>query len=247
MPVFSKNEKNAWISSPSASGPFKGLQGGAVAGLLVSELEDIAIAEDMGPVLSASIEFLRPTGVGTLQTKPKILRHGKRASVLANCVYEDDKLTAKATVCCIKALDVPEVQNPQEIRHDPEALPILPSRQAPHGGPWMMDNFEVRAAPQGIAWFREKDEIVKGAGPMTRILGPADWTHGIARPKKPKLADPNLNLQITIFRQPVGVDIGISPQTTWMPNGIGFGDGLLYDVQGPLGRVMMSVALTPFN
>lgn len=247
MPVFLKSEENLWESTPIASGPFNGLQGGAVAALLVAELEQIASDQGLGSPLAASVEFLRPAGHGTLRTSPKIVRQGKRASFLTNRVTLAGEVTATASVCCINAIDLEGVELPPSETHDLNALAVLPARKAPHGGPWMMDNFEVRASPKGIAWFRYIDEIVEGMGPMARVLGPADWTHGIARPAAPKLADPNLNLQVSLFRHPVGRDIGIVPKTTWMPTGIGLGEGQLYDAQGPIGRVMMSVALTSFS
>lgn len=247
MPAFLKDEKNSWISQPTAGGPFKGLQGGALAGLMVSELEWMADDDHLGLAMSASVEFLRPTAQGALKTRPEILRRGRRVSVLTNCVFQDDEMTAKVTVCCINPVDVSGIEAPLGEDRDLDALPALPPRKAPHGGPWMMDNFETRLSRDAIAWFRYKDEIVEGAGPLARVLGPADWTHGIARPKAPKLADPNVNLQATLLRHPVGPDIGIAPQTTWLPNGVGFGEGALHDKRGLIGRVMMSVALTPLD
>ena len=110
-----------------------------------------------------------------------------------------------------------------------------------------MDNFESRKTEDGIAWFRYKDDIVEGVRPLARILGPADWTHGIRRPSRAPLADPNVNLQVAITPLPDGPDIGIFSNTTWMPHGIGLGSGTLYDRNGPFGQVMMSVALTPFS
>ena len=247
MPAFLKDEKNSWISTPRASGPFRGLQGGAVAGLLVSELEHMAEDQELGLAMSASVEFVRSSEHGILETRPEILRAGKRASTLTNVAYQDGTMTAKATVCFVKPVDILAIGDPPEAEHDPDALPVLPSRQAPHGGPWMMDSFETRASPDGIAWFRYTDELLAKVGPLARVLGPADWTHGIARPPSPKLADPNLNLQVTVFRHPSGDHIGIAPKTTWMPSGIGFGEGTLHDSKGEFGRVMMTVALTPFD
>ena len=41
------------------------------------------------------------------------------------------------------------------------------------------------------------------------MLGPADWTHGIARPFSDVVADPNPSLTVQLFRQPEGRRIGI--------------------------------------
>lgn len=246
MPIFEKDEKNYWISTPRAMGPFKGLQGGAVAGLLVHELEQQAEELDLGFAASASIEFLRPTGTGALRTKTEVVRHGRRTSVLTNSLYEGDLQTARASVCLIAPTDTSTVSPAPSEGHNPDSFPVVPPRKAPHGGPWMMDNFDIRAGGDGIIWFRYTDDIVSDIKPLARILGPADWTHGINRPAQPKLADPNINLQVAVTHYPVGVDIGIRPLTRWTQAGIGLGSGVLIDQNGPFGHVMMSVALTPF-
>jgi len=48
-----------------------------------------------------------------------------------------------------------------------------------------------------VAWFRLTHPVVDGAGPLSSLLGPADWTHGITRPLQDVVADPNPNLTVT--------------------------------------------------
>lgn len=110
-----------------------------------------------------------------------------------------------------------------------------------------MDNFEIRPGSDGIVWFRHKEELTPQMTPLASILGPADWTHGLARPKEPLLADPNVNLQVALSRLPMGDQVGIRPKTTWTSNGVGLGDGALFDAHGQIGRVAMSVVLIPFG
>ncbi len=244
MPAFEKHEDNFWKSMPTAQGPFRGLQGGAVAGLMVSELEQMATELDLGVAVSASVEFLRPTHAGLLQTEPHVVRQGRRVSFLSNYVQVGDNRTAQATVCFVHSIAMPYIEQPPIALQNPSSLPTLPPRKAMHGAPWMMDNFEVRQSDNGIIWFRYTDVIVDGMTSMASVLGPADWTHGLGRPEKPRLADPNINLNVVLARHPSGDQIGIRPNATWTPNGIGMGDGQLLDEHGPFGRVTMSVALT---
>ena len=216
----------------------------AATRLLAFELEMMAAELELGLAFSASVEFLRPTQPGALSTRPKTERKGRRVSVLSNALHQGDVVTARASVCFIKPADVPEVQPPEIASHQPETLSALPPKKAIHGLPWMMDNFEVRPAPDGIIWFRYIEDLVEDMTPMARVLGPADWTHGLGRPSQPKLADPNINLQVVLSRHPGDAFIGIRPNTTWMPTGIGMGSGTLFDQQGVFGKVQMSVALT---
>ena len=79
------------------------------------------------------------------------------------------------------------------------------------------------------------------------MLGPADWTHGISRPLRDVVADPNPNLTVQLFRPPSGDWVGVRAQTRWRPAaGCGVGSGTLLDVRGEIGRVSMSVVLVPF-
>ena len=93
---------------------------------------------------------------------------------------------------------------------------------------------------------------IDGAGslskvPLSSVLGPADWTHGIARPLQDVVADPNSNLTVQLFRQPAGRWIGIRAEAKWRPaGGLGVGSGNLLDIHGEIGRVSMSVILVPF-
>ncbi len=109
-----------------------------------------------------------------------------------------------------------------------------------------MDAMEARVGDD-VAWFRLNHRIIDGAGPLSSVLGPADWTHGIARPYQNVVADPNPNLTVQLFRQPLGEWVGIRAQTRWQPaTGVGIGSGTLLDVHGEIGRVSMSVVLVPF-
>src|SRR3982074_154910 len=109
-----------------------------------------------------------------------------------------------------------------------------------------MDAMEARAGDD-VAWFRLNHRIIDGAGPLSCVLGPADWTHGISRPFQNVVADPNPTRAGQLFRQLVGEWIGIRPQTRWQPAaGVGIGSGTLLDLRGEIGRVSMSVVLVPF-
>ncbi len=247
MAIFEPDGSGNWIGGEQARGPFIGLQGGGVASLMVAEIENIATQEGLGAAVSVSVEFLRPTPLMPLMTKPNILRRGRRSSVLTNEIWADGKQTASATVCVVHPVGGLANADSEPLDINVGEIDPLHTRTAPHGGPWLMDNFEIRPGADGIVWFRHKDEITPDATPLARVLGPADWTHGLARPSEPKLADPNVNLQVALARHPRGEHIGIRPKTTWTSQGIGLGEGALFDEQGEIGRVAMSAVLIPFT
>jgi hypothetical protein len=79
------------------------------------------------------------------------------------------------------------------------------------------------------------------------VLVPADCTHGIARPFSNGVADPNPNLTVQLFRQPEGRWVGVRAEAKWRPGGgLDVGSGVLLDINGEIGRVLMSVIRVPF-
>lgn len=232
-----------------AQGPFQGLHGGGLAGLMVYELEKEAAALDLGMAVSASVEFQRPTPNQPFQTESQLVRKGRRVSFLSSKIVVGGEQTATANACFVKPMELNDIAPGLQSKLDPRAGQLVPKPRAPHGCAWMMDSFELRhAVDDNIIWFRQKEELVAGVTPLARILVPADWTHGLRRPKTNLLiADPNVNLQVAVSRHPVGAYIGIRSKTSWQSSGIGLGEGELLDNQGSFGRVSMSVALTPMT
>lgn len=240
---------NHWHPSALAAGPFAGLQGGAVASLLTAEIETLAELRNWGTAISASAWFLRPTPMAELRTRLAVLTEGGRVSVVDNTLWaageQQPCATVRVTLSRERAVDVPGFADPTSATVDPTRFPPRVIKAA-HGRPWFMDAMDARAADD-IAWFRLDHAIIEGAGPLSSVLGPADWTHGIARPFQNVVADPNPNLTVQLFRKPQGAWVGVRAQTRWRPSGgLGTGSGVLFDLHGEIGRVSMSVVLVPF-
>jgi acyl-CoA thioesterase superfamily protein/acyl-Coa thioesterase superfamily protein len=240
---------NCWQPSALAAGPFTGLQGGAVASLLTAEIEAVASERKWGTAVSATAWFLRPTPMAKLRTRLSVLTEGGRVSVVDNTLWPEGEdqpcATVRVTLSRERAVGLPGSVDTCGEALDPTRFPVR-TPQAGHGRPWFMDAMEARVGDD-VAWFRLNHPIIDGAGPLSSVLGPADWTHGIARPFQNAVADPNPNLTVQLFRQPLGEWVGIRAQTRWQAAaGLGVGSGTLLDVRGEIGRVSMSVVLVPF-
>ncbi len=250
MAIFEPlNAPNRWKPTALAAGPFAGLQGGAVASLLTAEVEALAGPRNWGTAISASAWFLRPTPMTELRTELSVVSEGGRVSVIDNTLWPANEkqpcATVRVTLSRERAVEVPGFVEATNDTADPTRFPVR-TRQAAHGRPWFMEAMEARAG-DGVAWFRLHHAIIDGAGPLSSVLGPADWTHGIARPVQDVVADPNPNLTVQLFRQPVGKWVGVRAEARWRPaGGLGAGSGVLLDVHGEIGRVSMSVILVPF-
>jgi hypothetical protein len=253
MSIFEPLGPHRWQPTALAAGPFAGLQGGAVASLLTAEVEAQAASRNWGTAISVSAWFLRPTPMTELRTALWVVTEGSRVSVIDNTLWsageEQPCATVRVTLSRERAVEVPGFADPAR-ESDPMQFPVR-TRQAAHGRTWFMEAMEARQG-DGVAWFRMNHRVIGGEEsslklPLTSVLGPADWTHGIARPIQDVVADPNPNLTVQLFRQPAGEWVGVRAQTRWRPaGGVGAGSGVLLDVHGEIGRVSMSVILVPF-
>ena len=240
---------NHWQPSALAAGPFAGLQGGAVASLLTAEVEAVSAQRNWGTAVSATAWFLRPTPMANLRTQLAVVAEGGRVSVIDNTLWPTGEAqpcaTVRVTLSRDRAVEVPGFAEETCEPVDPSRFPLR-THKAGQGRPWFMDAMEARMGDDA-AWFRLNHPIIANAGPLSSVLGPADWTHGIARPLQNVVADPNPNLTVQLFRPPQGEWVGIRAQTRWRPAaGSGVGSGTLLDIRGEIGRVSMSVVLVPF-
>jgi len=247
--VFETLGPHRWQPTPLAAGPFAGLQGGAVASLLTAEVEALASSRNWGMAIASSAWFLRPTPITELRTALSVVTEGGRVSVIDNTLWPAGEgqpcATVRVTLSRERPVEAPGFVEPACVKADPTEFPVR-TRRAAHGAPWFMEAMEARMG-EGVAWFRMNRPVVDDAGPLSSVLGPADWTHGIARPVQNIVADPNPNLTVQLFRRPAGEWVGIRAQTRWRPaGGLGAGSGVLLDVQGEFGQVSMSVVLVPF-
>lgn len=244
--IFSPTGRGAWLPKPIARGPFEGMQGGAVAGLMCAEVESVAAARGLGFVSAFTAHFLKPTPMAELTVACQPLRSGRRVSVVDATVSSASGVCAVGRATLIAPVPDDRIPTPSDDRSDPTTHPT-DRRSAPHGEPWFMDAMEVRVA-EDRTWFRLAHAIREDQGPMTRVLPAADWAHGIHRPMganaKPVAAIPNPDLTVHLFRAPVGDWIGLDAASAWSSTSIGLGWATLFDVQGRIGQVAMSVAVT---
>ncbi len=250
MPIFEAlDAQNRWRPSPLAAGPFGGLQGGAVASLLTAGVEAQAGERNWGTAISSAAWFLRPVPMADLRSEIRVIAEGGRVSVVDNTLWpigeENPCATVRVTLSRERAVEVPGFVQANRTQIDPTRYPVR-DVQMVTGRQWFMDAMEARFG-EGVAWFHMNHEIIAGAGPLSSILGPADWTHGIGRPVQNVVADPNPNLTAQLFRAPRGAWVGVRAEARWKPEtGLGVGSGTLLDVEGEIGRVSMSVVLVPF-
>jgi acyl-coenzyme A thioesterase PaaI-like protein len=245
-PIFARHGAE-WQPHAEAGGPFGGLHGGAVSGLVVADMEREAAAQQLGQAMSASVLLLRPAPMATLETRSELQRKGSRVGVVETSLLADGKLIAKGTASFATAVAVTATP----------ALPLQPTEPAKLA-PWdwisrfrhktLFDALDIRDDGNGTCWGRLRRPLAPFATPFADVFTVADCGtafyltgHGI----QPRWSFPNLDLAVHVSRAPVGPWIGVRAQSDWRSDGRGLTQSVLFDEAGQLGSAAQSVVLIP--
>jgi acyl-CoA thioesterase len=246
-PIFHR-EGEHWLPQAEAGGPFGGLHGGGVSGLLVAEMERAANTAGMGQLLSVSVLFLRPAPMAPLKVGSRVLRQGDRVGALEAELRATDKLIAKAHASFVAAIPADPLAEEPARPFDPTPLPPWPLKpRFPH--PTLFDALDLRVDADGIKWGRLLRPIIALPSTLAHVCAVADnaqpFSLGDPRPVVARYAFPNIDLAIYAARPPVGQWVGVDARSDWRRSGMGLTESALYDEHGRFGRACQSIVLVP--
>ncbi|MGH3475242.1 MAG: thioesterase family protein [Nocardioidaceae bacterium] len=242
QPVFARPAARRFVPGPLAAGPFAGLQGGGVAGVMATSMEEAA-PKGM-EALSIRADFLRPAAPEPIDVDVELVRTGSRVAFLAATASIDAKPIARAVMAFGRPIESSLVsERPTEVRVPDDATPLLP--RVRRARPTLMDAFDARTA-DGTFWFRWLVPLCEGSTPFAHALAPADWSHGLTRPpSEGPMACPNVDLSVAVHRPCAGEWTGLRVDSTWTATGSGTAGGLLVDELGAFGRVAIAFVVVP--
>jgi hypothetical protein len=246
-PVFAFDGAR-WRPHAEAAGPFGGLHGGAVSGLIVAEMERAAREQGLGSMLSASVLLLRPAPMAALETRSELLRKGGLTGALETVLLADGKLIAKGTACCVAPLPVPGAPAAAALPCDAASLPPWPLKPR-FRHRTLFDALDLREDPQGVKWGRLLRPLVPFEAPFAAIFAVADngQPFSLSDPRT-ALTDytfPNIDIAVHTSRPAASGWIGVAARSDWRPDGMGLTDSELHDEQGRLGHACQTVVLVP--
>eukprot|EP00435_Cladocopium_sp_Y103_P077838 s1_g1577.t1 len=227
-------ENGKWRPAPQSMGPFGGMHGGAVSGLLTGELEKLAKDAGHGPAISATVYLVRPAPATLVETRPVAVREGGRVAVFENELWANGKLQAKASMCFLKG--VPEGSEisgmPDAIQGSVPAAPLLDPEE-----------------DDGTIWIRATRPLFDEATPFASTISFADFStlfSVVATGDRPNAGGwPNADLSMHLSRLPVGPWVGIKTRSDWFADGRGMTESEIHDVYGRIGRSTQAVVLAP--
>lgn len=248
-----------WQSREEASGPYGGIHGGAVSGLLIGELEQKAEKAGWGTAMSAKSHLVRAASRLDLTTQTDIVKEGRRLSVIENTLNSGGKVQTKAIVTFMNDMQVgiydqaPVDDNEdriKEIEQLPEWFFMAKINRKNGKRKDFLNAVDVRQEGEDTIWARLKIPLFKGAAtPLATAAAIADFSSLFSATfggSQPDLAGwPNANLDVHLSRAPVGEWIGVKPKSYWYPHGTGLTESELYDSVGLFGRSCQTVVLIP--
>lgn len=100
---------------------------------------------------------------------------------------------------------------------------------------------EVERRPgKGKVWLTNDLDMVKGqeTSSFVKLMGMVDTMNGVVvRQENPfKYMFPNVDLQIHLYRLPMGNHLGLEVEQQYGKDGIGLTSAVLHDMEGPFGR-----------
>lgn len=103
---------------------------------------------------------------------------------------------------------------------------------------------------QGLVWLNTDKVLVAGHkdSDFAHLMCLVDMANGVAHRQSDtglRWSFPNLDLQIHMYRQPVGRWLGIEATQQYGTDGIGLSSAILHDEQGPFGRSEQILTVRP--
>jgi Thioesterase-like superfamily len=247
-PLFTRDGE-VWHPHAEAGGPFGGLHGGAVSGVLVAELEREARELGLGPALGAQVLLLRPVPKAPLAIRTEVRRKGGRAGALEAVLTAEGKLMAKAMASFVAPLATAGTPAAAPQPFDPSGLPVWSALRF-FSNKTLFDAQDIRDDGKGTKWGRLLRPLAAFASPLAEVFAIADNGtpfYLTAQQIMPRWTFPNIDISVHVSRPPVGGWIGVQAFSDWRPDGMGLTDSKLYDMQGYLGRACQTVVLTPMS
>ncbi len=241
-----------YASSPLTSGPWdpQSQHGGPPSALLVRAIETCE-PQASQRLARVSVDILRPVPVGELSVTTRVVRAGRRVTLVDAVATNGGEPVVRASGWRIERADQP----PPEIGAAYE-LPPVGEELAPSdlGGfsasgylsaiEWRSGRGSLRQLGPADVWARPRVPLLPGEemSPFCRAVVIADSGSGVSSAlDATQWVFINVDLTVVLSREPVGEWILLGSRTTIEPSGTGLAETILADRSGPVGRALQTL------
>lgn len=222
-----------------------------VSGILAHSLERFQPRDDLR-IARISFDILGLIPDGEFDIVTTMLRPGRTIELLQAELISGGRAAVRATAWRLQRSDTSAIVGIEDppMSGPPESARALVLDMWPGG---FIRSIEARAldshAPGlGRAWVRSLHPLVSSRtfSDVARLIGLADTSNGIASRVEPGTggyAFPNVDLQVHLYREPIGEWLGLQNSVTFGSDGIGLTSSIMCDLTGPFGRAEQILTL----
>ena len=222
-------------------------------GVLVHEMLNFQPRDDMR-LARVSLEIHGLIHAGEFEINTRMIRPGRTIELIEAEMVTNGRTSIVARAWRLATGDSSAVAGSEDARvpGPQECEPYDAVSQWPGG---YIRGVEMRAAAghrpgKGIVWLRNPFSLVDGVSSpdMVRLLGMVDTANGVAPRSDPgpnSWMFPNVDLQIHMYREPVGQWLVLQAQQSYGADGIGLTSAVLHDEQGPFGHSEQILTVRP--
>jgi len=252
---FTRSGDDWFVPTEHSRGPWHPdlCHAGPVMALVVRAVENLVHDQQLARVTA---EILRPIPMAGFSVRASLLHRGRSVSRTAAEVFDDDHVYIRAYAAHIRKGDLGDVPTADIDAPEFSASAEGPFGlgQIPHGQLWFGTSVECRYAPGSepsaggptTMWMRTKVPILpdEEPSPFQKLSPLADCANGVSsNAQLATFSFVNVDLSLSVLREPVGDWFASQATSFWQPNGIGQTDARLFDTQGVVGLASQSVIL----
>ena len=230
-----QNAQGAWNPHEQHMAP--------ASGIIAAELERFQPRDDVR-IGRISYDIFGLIAAGEFSITTQVIRPGKTIELLESTMQAKGKIciVARAWRMCMQDSSTIAALEDQPIAH-PEELPDWTGISRWPGGYIKSLAAKIdqeHRAGKGIVCLNNAKDMVESqpTSDFVHLMGMVDTANGVAprQGKNVTWAFPNLDLQVHLYRFPVGRWLGLETVQQYGNDGIGLTSAVLHDVQGPFGR-----------
>jgi acyl-coenzyme A thioesterase PaaI-like protein len=259
--AFFRTDGDTFVPTPNARGPWgQTVSGNYVGGLLGHIVDrDQSADADLQPT-RFTVDLLRPVPMAPLTGQSRVIRRGRRLTLVDAELRHDDALVARASALFLRR----GVQPEDDAWTTPVSMPPVPPEPADTDGRalllWVFgggsgDGDPVPSSdlsgwqhdgPKSV-WLRDIAPLVDGVAltPFVRIAIAGDYASSLTNFGSTGLPFINADYSVSLTRLPDGPHIGLSALTHHSDDGIATGTAALFDRQGQIGTATASALANP--
>jgi len=222
-----------------------------VSGILTHCLESFQPRDELR-MARISFDILGLIPDGEFEIVTTMLRPGRTIELVQAELVAGGRVAVRATAWRLQRSNTSAIEF---IEDEPmSGLPESGAEYDMHEWPGgYIQSIEVLTLPghrpgNGRAWIRPRHPLVSPGhfSDLARLIGVADTSNGIATRVNPGpggYAFPNVDLQLHLYREPVGQWLGLQNSVSFGADGIGLTSTVLCDLSGPFGRAEQILTL----